>query len=389
MLLRARVNRRWAVPVIALLGVLGVGAIPPLFQSAGASTPDLPTLSPAELLAKVRTAQVTSLSGTVTLTSKLGLPSLGSLGGHSLNSLTDLLAGQHSAQVWIDGADHIRIATAAPMAETNWIRNGNDVWSYDSATLRVTHTTLAADTTPSTPRVEPVPDPAHETPVEFANELLDQVTPSTAVTVDTAQYVAGRPVYELSLAPQSADSTVQDVAIAVDAATGLPLEVKVVARSTGQTALAFGFTKISFDQPAASTFAFTPPPGSTLREAADITTFINPPSRNHVGPNRSATPGTPVPTPGAVGTNPDTTTSTPDSVTTIGSDWGTIAVLAAGSVPQQLTALMSSSPQVTAGAVTGRMLSTPLISVLFLDDGRVAIGAVTPAALQDAVAKLG
>jgi hypothetical protein len=233
-----------------------------------------------------------------------------------------------------------------------------------------------------------VPDPAHETPVEFANQLLDQVTPSTAVTVDTAQYVAGRPVYELSLAPQRADSTVQDVAIAVDAATGLPLEVKIVARSTGQTALAFGFTKISFDQPAASTFAFTPPPGSTLREAANIATFINPPTRNHVRPNRSATPGTPVPTPGVAGTAPETT-NTPDTVTTVGSDWGTIAVLAAGSVPPQLTSLMASSPQVTAGALTGRMLSTPLISVLFLDDGRVALGAVTPAALQDAVAKLG
>ena len=385
MLLRTRVNRRWAVPVIALLGVLGVGAIPPLFQSAGASTPDLPALTPAELLAKVRTAQVTSLSGTVTLTSKLGLPSLGSLGGRSLNSVTDLLAGQHSAQVWIDGADHVRIATAAPMAETNWIRNGNDVWSYDSTTLRVTHTTLAADTTPSTPRAEPVPDPAHETPVEFANQLLDQVTPSTVVSVDTAQYVAGQPVYELSLAPHSADSTVQDVAIAVDAATGLPLEVKIVARSTGQTALAFGFTKIS----AASTFAFTPPPGSTLREAANIATFINPPTRNHVRPNRSAAPGTAVPTPGAAGVAPETTTSSLDNITTMGSDWGTIAVLAAGSVPQQLTSLMAGSPQVTAGALTGRMLSTPLISVLFLDDGRVALGAVTPAALQDAVAKLG
>ena len=106
MLRHPHINRRWAVPAIALLGVLGVGAIPPLFQSAGASTPDLPTLSPAELLAKARTAQVTSLSGTVTLTSNLGIPSLGSLGGRGLTSLTDLLAGQHSAKVWIDGVDH-------------------------------------------------------------------------------------------------------------------------------------------------------------------------------------------------------------------------------------------------------------------------------------------
>ena len=389
MLRHPHINRRWAVPAIALLGVLGVGAIPPLFQSAGASTPDLPTLSPAELLAKARTAQVTSLSGTVTLTSNLGIPSLGSLGGRGLTSLTDLLAGQHSAKVWIDGVDHVRIATASPMAETNWIRNGPDLWSYDSTTLRVTHTTLATGANASTtPGAEPIPDPAHETPVEFAKELLDQVTPSTEVTVASPQYVADRPVYELSLAPHAAESTVQNISIAVDAATGLPLEIKIIARSNGATALAFGFTKISFDTPAASTFAFTPPPGSTLREAADITTFINPPQRNHNRDGRTGPPAATAIEPPA-GTGAESSSGVPDSIVTAGSDWTTIAILAPGSVPQQVTSLLSSSPQVAVGPLTGRMLSTPLISVLILDDGRTAIGAVTPAALEDAVAKLG
>jgi outer membrane lipoprotein-sorting protein len=385
MLLHTRIHRRWAVPAIALLGVLGVGAVPQLFQTASASTPDLPTLTPAELLAKARTAQVTSLSGTVTLTSKLGLPSLGSLGGRSLSSFTDLLAGQHSAKVWVDGPDHVRIATAAPMAETNWIRNGTDLWSYDSATLRVTHTTLAADTT-TTPETDAAPDPAHETPVDFANELLAQVTPSTDVSVESPQYVAGRPVYELSLAPHGSDSTVQQIAIAVDAATGLPLEVKIVARSTGATAFAFGFSKISFDQPAASTFAFTPPPGSTTREAPDITTFINPPG----GRNRSSDSAPPAaPTDPSAPTKPESSADAADKVATAGSDWGTVVMLPAGTVPKELMSLMSSSPQVTAGALTGRMLSTPLLSVLLLDDGRAAVAALTPAALTDAVAKLG
>ncbi|MEO8697749.1 MAG: hypothetical protein ABI658_29900, partial [Acidimicrobiales bacterium] len=251
-------------------------------------------------------------------------------------------------------------------------------------TLQVMHTTLAADPNVSTtPEAEPVPDPAHETPVEFAQELLAKVTPSTDVTVESPQYVAGRPAYQLSLAPHASDSTVQQIAIAVDAAAGLPLEVKIVARSTGNAALTFGFSNISFDQPAASTFDFKPPPGSTLREAADLATFINPPHRHPR--ERTGTSGGAVAAP----STPESATDVSDRVTTVGSDWGTIAILSPGTVPAELSALLSSSPQVTAGPLIGRMLSTPLVSVLLLDDGRAAIAALTPAALTDAVAKLG
>src|SRR3954471_19990924 len=129
-----RLTRHWAVPGLALLTMLGVGTLPHVIGSAGADTPDLPALTPAELLAKAKTAQVTFLSGTVALTSHLGLPSLDTLGvgGGSSTSLTSLLSGKHSADIWVDGPDHVRIATAAPLAETNWIRNGSDLWSYDS-----------------------------------------------------------------------------------------------------------------------------------------------------------------------------------------------------------------------------------------------------------------
>src|SRR6516164_4156407 len=104
---KLRGRRRWAVPAIALAAILGGAAVPSLLPSASASTPDLPPLTAAELLAKVRTTQVPPLSGTLTLTSNLGLPSLssvGALGGSAAGtSLADLLSGSHSAKVWFDG----------------------------------------------------------------------------------------------------------------------------------------------------------------------------------------------------------------------------------------------------------------------------------------------
>ena len=44
-----RLTRHWAVPGLALLTMLGVGTLPHVIGSAGADTPDLPALTPAEL----------------------------------------------------------------------------------------------------------------------------------------------------------------------------------------------------------------------------------------------------------------------------------------------------------------------------------------------------
>lgn len=386
MILSKRPNRRWAVPAVALLGVFGVGTVPTLISSAGASIPDLPALTPAELLAKARTAQVPALSGTVSLTSNLGLPSLGSLaglGGGSANTVTSLLAGTHSAQVWINGADHVRIATSAPLAETNWIRNGADLWSYDSATQRVIHATIAADQpTPDATPTTSAPDPAHETPAEFAKELLDEVTPSTSVTVDANRSVAGRAAYQLVLTPKVDVSTVKSVTIAVDAATGLPLDVTVRAASTGDVALEFGFSDVSFDAPSSSTFAFTPPPGSTVKEASNPSALLDPAQGDARRHRRSGADAT------GSAITPPTDTGTGAAPQIIGHDWSAITVIAKGNVPAQVNGLLTAAPRVTAGILSGRLLSTSLLTAVFLDDGRVVIGAVTPAALESAIAAL-
>ena len=173
-----RISRRWAAPVVAVLAIAGISVGPNLLTAA-ASPPNLPPLTPAELLVKARTAQVTGLSGTAKLTSNLGLPaldSLGVLGGGSDTSVATVLAGTHTAQVWMDGPDKIRVATSAPLAETNWIRNGTDVWSYDSATLTATHATVpsnAGAVTDAPDSTSSTPNPVQDDPVTFAQSLLD------------------------------------------------------------------------------------------------------------------------------------------------------------------------------------------------------------------------
>lgn len=364
-----RLSRRWAVPALALVGVVGIGTAPTLFP-ASASTPTLPTISAADLLAKAATSKVEALSGTVKLTSRLGIPSLSSLGsiGPSGNLLTSLLAGSHSAQIWVNGPDHARIALPAALAETNWIRSGSDVWSWDSATQTATHLTLPAkaEAKAAARSVEKV-----QSPIAMAQELLSSVTPSTNVSVRTPRYVAGRAVYQLVLSPKAAGSTIREVTVAVDAVTGVPLDLSVYGLAS-KPAFELGFSKVSFTAPSASTFAFTPPKGSIVKQATSASQLLSAgPSDRGERHSSSGTPDVSSPT-------------TAGKPTILGAAWNSVAVISgmSGNLNGALGGLIQGAPTVTIGSHTGRLIHTTLVNAIVLDDGRIAVGAVTPSVLE-------
>ena len=379
-----RTTRRWAAPLLALAAVAGVSTIPRLISSASADTPNLPAITPAELIAKAESAQVTALSGTIVLTSDLGLPSLGALGalggGGASSSLASLLSGDHTARVWIDGPEHVRLATLAPMAETNWIRNGQDLWSYDSTTLTATHVTLPTGTPDGTGTDATPDDPARGRPDQLAQRLLDAVTPSTQVSVDSNARVAGRAVYRLVLRPNDAHSTVGEATISVDAETGLPLQVALTSRDSGSTALRLGFSAISFSTPSASEFAFSAPPGATVIEATDPTALLAAGADPHTNERRHGR------RPGIAATVEGPAPASTARPTLLGHDWLSAVLLAPSSMSDQLSRVLSGSPEVTVGTTHGRVLTTTLFTVLVLDDGRIAIGAVDTETLVALVA---
>jgi outer membrane lipoprotein-sorting protein len=103
------------------------------------------------------------------------------------------------------------------------------------------------------------------TPLQVANRLLAAVGPTTKVTVPGTVTVAGRAAYQLSIAPRSSSSLIGQILIAVDSKTSLPLRLQVFARGSSSPAFQIGFTSLSFGQPAASNFTFTPPPGAKVK----------------------------------------------------------------------------------------------------------------------------
>lgn len=383
---RQRRRLRWLVPATVVAGVAAATAVPRMLPAGADPVPVLPPLTAAQLMDKVRTTNVTTLSGDIEFTARLGLPDLSAFGGGAdSSSIFGLLSGTHTAHVWIDGPEKLRLAVDSPQAESGWIRNGTDLWSWQSDGQRVVHTTLPEV---DEDRIRHADVPAVD-PTTAAQQLLDEVDPTTAVSVRTPGYVAGRPVYELVVAPRSANSTVADGQIAVDAATGVPLAVRVHAKGSDAPVIDVEFTSISYDQPPAKTFEFTPPPGSRVREAtspAQLVPFGGMVDRRSVGRAERAAAD-------AVASDATKAPALPDldgpderGAKVVGEAWDSVMILPGLDLGPTLRRFLNDSPVVTVGSTTGRLVSTRLVNVLVLDDGRVAIGAVTPDALVAAVA---
>lgn len=378
---------RWSAPlaIIAVIAALSV-LVPALTAQA---KPNLPPLTAADLLAKAQRAKVDALSGTVRLTTRLGLPSLGSFAGRG-GLLTDLLSGSHEARVWRDGPDRSRVALLGRLAETDWVHNGRDVWMWQSDGRRVTHLQLpAAD--PAREAAEAARRDADDTevaasPDQVAQRLLAAVTPSTTLSVGSADYVAGRPAYGLTLRPKSPTSLVDSVKVAVDAATGLPLAVQVLGRGHSDPAVDLAFTSLSIKRPAADRFAFRAPPHAVVTETTDPHSFLTGGRRAgserwRARHHRGARDTQRAPEAAAVDE-----ASSQQRPTVVGTAWDQVVVVKGAKADPRLDALLKSATRVSGPFGSGRLVRTSLLSVILLDDGRLAAGAVTPQALEAALA---
>jgi hypothetical protein len=92
-------------------------------------------------------------------------------------------------------------------------------------------------------------------------------------------------------------------------------------------------------------------------------------------------------TPAAPATGPaGTAAPSLPKTTTLGSGWETVEIVSGQRLGGQFGALFDNSPTVTVGTHTAHLVSTALVNALVLDDGRIAVAAMTPDALAAAVA---
>lgn len=387
---------RWAAPAAA---AAVIGAVALTANHVASADPSLPTRSAAQLLVDVQQASLKGLSGTVVQTANLGLPdiSFGGSGQGGSSSLTSLVSGTHTWRVWLAGPQQQRLALVGSLGESDVIRNGRDLWVWSSKDKTATHTMLPAEsglpgakpgakaTTPTNPTPEQLP----KTPQEAAQLALSAIEPTTSVTTSGASVVAGQQAYDLVLEPKDAASLVASVRISIDAVQHVPLRVQVFSTKTANPVFEVGFTQVDFDKPAARQFAFNAPPGTKVTQST---------LGSDAGRSATTKPATPA-TPGTK-TGSSATGSQPK---VIGTGWSAVAVsrmpsaptagtpatgrrAAAGDIAGQLQRVLGLLPKVSGSWGSGRVLQGTLFTVVVTDDGRIAVGAVSPQLVYAALA---
>ncbi|HET6877138.1 MAG TPA: hypothetical protein VFH38_06380 [Jatrophihabitans sp.] len=358
-ILRRHRSLRWLAPtaVVAAIAVVGLYA-GGLFR-ANASAERLPPVTPEALIADVHAAGVTGFSGTAVSHMSLGLPALPSFGAAEDNTtLLSLLSGSHTLQVWYGGEDKQRIAILGATDETDLFRDGQNVWKWSSADRVAMHAVLpehsrgdrGARTLPAPMSTLPA------TPQSLSREVLTALGGDTRVAVREGGQVAHRPTYDLVLKPRTDSSLIGSVQVAVDAATKLPLAVRVYPRGATTPAVDVAYTSIRFATPADTVFSFSPPAGATVRQWR-----------------------------GLIGDS--TTSAAGPQWRLLNSGWSTVVDyrparpvhLGSGLLAQALTPVAGSWG-------SGRLLQTSLLNVLFTKSGRILAGAVDPGVLYAAAA---
>ncbi|MFJ9471421.1 LolA family protein [Streptomyces caniferus] len=392
---RRRKAARYAVPVaVAGVAAATIGLVPAF---AGSGSPDLPKISAQDLIAKVAKSDVQQLSGTVRVTTDLGLPSLpggaGAFGGQAggkggddasaapQNKLMELASGAHTLRVAADGPEKQRVSIVDKAAEYSLVHNGKELWAYDSGSNTAMHSTAPdAGRQGKHHRAEGLPEGLKSaTPQDLAKQALKAAGDTTSVTVDGTAKVAGRDAYQLLIKPKQAASTVGSIRVAVDADNGVPLKFTLTPKSGGAAAIDVGYTNVDFAKPAASTFSFTPPKGAKVvdgdraRAKAQREHGKNLPSHQDAKDVKKDMGG----------------------LNVIGKGWTSIATIKGGGsgLPSgkdkgaggDAAAFLDSIGEKAHGSFgSGRILSTRLVNALVTDNGTVYVGAVDKQALIDA-----
>lgn len=358
---------RWAVPAgaLAVTGALIAGV--PALMSSAAAAPALPAKTPQQLLAQLAGEHQAPppLTGTITETVSLGLPKLPDTGNP--NSITSLLTGSHTVNIWYASPKSYRLSLPQSESETDVYREGTTAYLWQSTNNSVTKFVLP-DRAPAT---EPGPV-TPLTPQQAADQALALLGKSTNVTVASNETVAGQAAYTLVLSPKDSGSLIGQVAVAIDAENNVPLQVQLYARGASTPAVSVGFTAVSFTRPSAADLSFTP------SATAKITTVNSKPGAN-------------------AGAVPD--------VATVGSGWLTVAELpssvlneaarantgngtgvqgaSAAEASAGLNALVNDATPVSGSWGSGSIIKTSLLTIL-ITGNKVYLGAVDPSVLYAA-----
>ncbi|MDD7938815.1 outer membrane lipoprotein carrier protein LolA [Actinomycetospora lutea] len=333
----------------ALVAAVGVGLV--VAPAGAAAAPPLPPVSPEDLVSSVMTAQRGPFAGEVEVDNALGLP--------AVPGVPQLANGTSTIRVWSGGEDRGRVAIPSAEGERTLVSDGTTRWAYDSRDRTATRS-------PAGDRQGPPEGQGQQDPTAAATQAIATLRQTSTVAVDGTAEVAGRAAYQLVLTPQPTERTLlREVRVAVDAETRLPLQLTVLAQGAAEPALQVGFSELTYGPQDPALFTFTPPPGTTVRDAQEQD-------------------------------RPDGQQDRPEGERrTVGDGWDTVIVGRAPTAegggqqqrPEGAPDLSALGQPVSGPWGTGRVITTAVATVIVTDDGRIAAGAVPQQVLTEALAQ--
>jgi hypothetical protein len=358
---RGQALRRWSVVAGGLAVLCSLPAVIGALPVPGSG------LTAARLRARIMASAAVPYQGYAESTVSLGLPQLPDLG----NVIT-LLDGTTDQYAWYRSPGHWRadVITAAGENDIYQTSAGTYLWDYGRNLL-----TRVIGAQPVR-----LPRAADLLPPDLARRLLGLASPADQESRLPSQRVAGVDAAGLRLVPAARTSTIGQIDVWADPASGLPVQVEVIGRGTSRPALVARFLEVSLHRPALATVTPSPAPGVTAAttELPDVSGILNgfgpPLPAVLAGLRRIASPA------GLSGLT---------DLAAYGSGLARLAVLPlpVGVGSQAMSAASTAaagSGVISLKGGTGVLVRTPLITVLLADPksgGQVFLlaGAVTPA----------
>lgn len=239
---------RWAL--VAAIAVVAC-AVPSVVASIpAASSP----IGVDQLRQRIESSGNQQFSGYARMQIELGLPNL-----PDLDNLTSLLAGTSDVRVWYAGPDRNRADVVNTIGERDVYQTpiGVTTWDYTSNLL----TEVVGQ------QVLRLPTAGDFVPPALARRVLS-MDPTDKATPLPSMRIAGISAAGLRIRPTDPATTVQQVDIWADPATGLPLQVEITARGATKPVLVSRFLNLTKGAPDPSSLQPPAQPGGLVQAAA-------------------------------------------------------------------------------------------------------------------------
>ncbi|MGB9185366.1 MAG: hypothetical protein WCB67_15000 [Solirubrobacteraceae bacterium] len=252
--LRTASTRRLLAALAGLVVAIAAGG-----AIAVAASGTGPVPKPQRLATAVRAAlaapAVKGISADITFTNRL-------IDSSALQGSDPLLTGA-TGRLWV-AKDRLRLELQSANGDAQVVVNGRSFWISEPSTHTVYQGTLPASTgaakskSSATKKADALPTIA-QIQTEL-NKLMGHASVSGATPSD----VGGQPAYTVSIGPKHSGGLIGSAQLAWDAVRGVPLRIAVYARGNTSPVLELKATNVTYGAVPASSFAVSPPAGSTV-----------------------------------------------------------------------------------------------------------------------------